>query len=199
MKHYLLIALILGLFAGQSFAGYIFYDDFNTEHGGVGVLNYANFNKWTVSDGTVDLIGNGFYDFGLSGNGHGLFVDMDGSTGNAGTMMSTTLNLNPGTYTLSFDLAGNHRNSSTEKVNVSVVLGSLFSESFSLSQNAPFTTFTRSFNVLTTGSYKLKFEGVGGDNIGMLLDNVSVVPIPATVLLGLIGLGVGGWKLRKSV
>jgi hypothetical protein len=28
---------------------------------------------------------------------------------------------------------------------------------------------------------------------------VTAVPIPATVLLGLIGLGIGGWKLRKSL
>jgi hypothetical protein len=32
------------------------------------------------------------------------------------------------------------------------------------------------------------------------MDNVAVaVPIPATILLGLLGMGVGGWKLRKSV
>jgi hypothetical protein len=31
------------------------------------------------------------------------------------------------------------------------------------------------------------------------LDNLAVaVPVPATILLGFLGLGVGGWKLRKS-
>jgi hypothetical protein len=30
-------------------------------------------------------------------------------------------------------------------------------------------------------------------------DFLIMVPIPATLLLGLIGLGIGGWKLRKSV
>ena len=32
------------------------------------------------------------------------------------------------------------------------------------------------------------------------LDNlaVSLVPVPATILLGFLGLGVGGWKLRKT-
>ena len=28
---------------------------------------------------------------------------------------------------------------------------------------------------------------------------LQVVPVPATILLGFIGLGVGGWKLRKSI
>ena len=27
----------------------------------------------------------------------------------------------------------------------------------------------------------------------------NVVPVPATILLGLLGLGVGGWKMRKSL
>jgi hypothetical protein len=30
-------------------------------------------------------------------------------------------------------------------------------------------------------------------------DFLVMLPIPATVLLGLLGLGIGGWKLRKSV
>jgi hypothetical protein len=34
---------------------------------------------------------------------------------------------------------------------------------------------------------------------GSAQDILVMVPIPATVLLGLLGLGLGGWKLRKSV
>jgi hypothetical protein len=34
---------------------------------------------------------------------------------------------------------------------------------------------------------------------GSAQDILVMVPVPATVLLGLLGLGLGGWKLRKSV
>ena len=73
------ICLILFLFNGRlSFSGFsanagvIFSDNFNAENGGTGVLNYNSFNNWTVTDGTVDLIGNGFFDFYP---GNGLYVD----------------------------------------------------------------------------------------------------------------------------
>jgi hypothetical protein len=145
-----------------------------------------------VSGGTVDLIGNGYFDF-LPGNG--LYVDMDGSTVNAGMMTSDSFTFIEGAlYTLTFDLAGNHRNGATESVIVLVSLGGLVSQTISLSQAAPFQTYTISFiGDGSTGA--LSFEGVGGDNIGMLLDNVQLT-VPdggATLtLLGcaLVGLGV---------
>ena len=176
----------------------IFSDDFNTENGGVansGTLNYNSFANWTVSGGTVDLIGNGYYDF-LPGNG--LYVDMDGTSSNAG-IMTTNLNLNAGTYILSFDLAGNQNNSNSEQVDVKV--GALFSDSYSLSQNVPFTTFTEFFNVVTPGIYSLSFEGIGGDNVGMLLDNVSVstIPAPGAILLGSFGAGFVGWLRKRKI
>jgi len=37
-------------------------DNFATENGGAGTLNYFGFNNFTVSAGSVDLIGNGFFD-----------------------------------------------------------------------------------------------------------------------------------------
>lgn len=174
----------------------IFNDDFNTENGGIAnssTLNYNSFVNWAVSGGTVDLIGNGYYDF-LPGNG--LYVDMDGSSSNAG-IMTTNLDLSAGMYILSFDLAGNQRNSSPEQVDVKV--GALFSDSYSLSQNVPFTTFTEFFNVVTPGIYSLSFEGIGGDNMGMLLDNVSVstIPAPGAILLGSLGAGLVGWLRRR--
>ena len=200
MKRILLVIMVFALGAGYVKANTtIFYDDFNTENGGVannGTLNYNSFTNWSVSGGTVDLIGNGYYDF-LPGNG--LYVDMDGSSGNAG-IMTTNLNLNAGIYLLSFDLAGNQRNANSEQVDVKV--GALFSNSYSLSQNVPFTTFTGFFNVVTPGIYSLSFEGIGSDNIGMLLDNVSVsvIPAPGAILLGSLGAGLVGWlRRRKSI
>lgn len=42
----------------------IFEDNFNSENGGNYLLNYYDFDKWTVSGGSVDLIG-------VGPNGHG--------------------------------------------------------------------------------------------------------------------------------
>lgn len=190
------LALLVATVAAQANL-VVFQDNFNTEHGGTGVLNYAGFTKWTVSDGTVDLIGNGFHDFQP---GYGLYVDMDGSTGNAGKMLtSTVFNLASGTYTLKFDLAGNHRNGNVESVDVQVGVGNLLSKSFSLAQNAPFTSFSETFSVNSLTNGWISFEGKGGDNIGMLLDNVSLVAVPApgAALLAMIGLPVVGWVKRR--
>jgi len=188
---------VIGLLAGQGLANVtIFSDSFDSENGGVGVLNYTGFANWTVSGGTVDLIGNGYFDF-LPGNG--LYVDMDGSTGNAG-LMTSSISLQPGTYILSFELAGNHRNGSTEQVDVQVDLGSVFSGSYSLGQSDPFMLITENFTVNSAMTVALTFEGIGGDNIGMLLDDVSIslIPAPGALLLGSMGMGIVGWLRRRK-
>jgi hypothetical protein len=166
-------------------------DNFNGENGGVGVTNYFGFANWSVSGGSVDLIGNGFFDF-LPGNG--LYVDMDGSTGNAGVMTSSAT-FGPGSYVLTFDLAGNWRNGETETVRVSY--GATFTD-FSLPQFAPFTPFSIPF--VAAAPFQLSFEGFGGDNIGMLLDDVQLeqldaIPEPGTLML--LGSGLSALVLRR--
>ncbi len=148
-------------------------DNFDGENSGVAAGNYVDFSNWDVSDGTVDLIGNGVHDL-IPGNG--LYVDIDGSTFDAGKMTTkTSFTLVPGfTYELQFDLAGNQRNSSVEEINVQVGMGVVFSEAFSLNQSDPFTTFTRQLEVTMETTTVISFEGLGGDNIGILLDNIKL-------------------------
>jgi len=178
----------------------MFSDNFNTENGGTGILNYNNFKNWTVTNGTVDLIGNGYYDFYP---GNGLYVDLDGSTSNAG-IMTTKANFafTPGTYELQFWLGGNQRINAPDTVAVKLALGSLYNETFVIAKNDPLTQYTRYIPVTSTTNGALSFENAGGDNIGAILDNVKLsntIPEPASLsLLGLGLLGLMGLGKRKG-
>jgi hypothetical protein len=197
---------VLG-FVQTTSAAPIFSDNFDSENLG---LNYSSFANWTVSDGTVDLIGNpGFFDF-IPGNGR--YVDLDGSTGNAGKMTSTALNLNGGqNYNLTFDLSGSQRGDTNSLV-YGIDLDSNgildFSNSISLGSNSALTTFSLIFNLsASTSNASIVFDLTGGDNFGLLLDNVdlnasnvSSVPVPAAIWLfssALIGLSATRRRLTS--
>ncbi|MBD2242745.1 PEP-CTERM sorting domain-containing protein [Nostoc sp. FACHB-888] len=165
-------------------------DNFNTENSGNRALNYNNFANWNVTNGTVDLIGNGFFNFFPS---NGLYVDTDGSSSLAGKLESKeTFAFNVGDIlNLTFKLAGDQRNNGFNSVAVS--LGSLFNETITLPSTDNFTTFTRNITVTSATTGKLAFDGVGGDNVGLLLDDVKFtkttsVPEP-TSIIGILAFG----------
>jgi hypothetical protein len=186
---------------GQLKATTIFSDNFNAEHGGIGALNYNAFANWSVSGGTVDLIGSpGFFDFFPA---NGLYVDLDGTSFQAGTLTSIGIPVTPGNYFLSFLLAGSQRGDfNTVHVNVS---GGLASSTYSLNSDTPLTLETMSFTVLAPTTINLSFHNEGGDNIGLILDNVRLVssPVPdsgSTILflaIGMFGLGLMGRKFTR--
>lgn len=196
MRTSVLCVVASGLIASAASADtVIFQDNFNGENSGNYALNYSSFTNWSVSDGTVDLIGVGSpFDFYP---GHGLYVDLDGSTGDAGTMTTlSSLGLVSGqTYVLEFDLGGSTRgDTNTATVNVSV---NNFSEMFTFNSSTPLTHITRTF--VANGDGNLSFAGSGGDNVGLILDNVQVtlVPLPTGVVMGLLGLGITGVAMRR--
>jgi hypothetical protein len=190
----LVAALGLAPLAGH--ATVLFSDNFDAENGGVGALNYNALSNWIVSDGTVDLIGNGFFDFYP---GNGLFIDLDGSTGDAGTMTTgTTFSLLPGTYRLSFLLGNNGNGPNSFDVSV----GSVFTESFSKT-GTDLETVVRVFNVGSATSGQIVFAHLGGDNYGAVLDDVKfealrVVPEPSTYAISLLGLGLAGAAVARG-
>jgi hypothetical protein len=197
-----IIASLALIPAASASAGLLFADNFNSENGGVannGTLNYNSFSNWSVSDGTVDLIGNGYFDFGFAANE--LFIDLDGSTGNAGVFStSTAFTFEAGVqYELKFELAGNQRVNTNESVDIDIGLGGLLDETIVIGANDAFTEFVFTF-VGDGSSGMLQFENLGGDNIGALLDNVqlSAVPLPQTGVLAGVGLlGVAGLRRRR--
>ena len=191
LRHALIIlsVVILGL-SPLGPASASFFDNFDSE---TLATNYIGFANWNVTQGTVDLIGQpGFYDF-LPGNGR--YVDLDGSSSQAG-YMTTKNTFGAGSYILSFDLAGSQRGDTNI---VDVNFGG-FATSITKNSNDPFQTYT--YNVTFNTPSTLTFHNQGGDNVGALLDNVSVssVPVPPSAILlgsGLLGL-VGLRRFRKS-
>lgn len=172
----------------------VFSDNFD---GDTLALNQTSFlGGWTVSSGTVDLIGNpAFFDF-LPGNGR--YVDLDGSTNDAGGFDKQLALAASTTYTLSFDLAGSQRGDSNS---VNVIFGTT-AQTYTLGSADPFATYTLSFTTNAAANYQIFFENSGGDNFGALLDNVSVaaaVPEPETYALMLAGLSLIGFAARRKL
>ncbi len=201
LRRLAIAAAALCLFSAPARAQVILLqDNFNAENGGNPTLNFFNLQNFMVTQGSVDLIGNGFFDFYP---GNGLYLDLDGSTGQGGTIQSRALfNLDPGTYTLSFDLGNNLDfvgNTAPNLVDVS--LGSAFMETFTRAGITPLETFTRTFTVDAPLQARLVFRQQGGDNQGAVLDNVLLVqqiPEPGTLALwGVAGAGLLGYVRRR--
>lgn len=152
---------------------FLFADDFDAENGGVGALNHTGFANWAVTDGTVDLIGNGFFDFYP---GNGLYVDLDGSTADAGVLTTTmTFALPEGSYELSFDLGGSQRGDSND---VTVTLGGLYTDTLTRASADPLAGVSVPVVVPAGGALvTLSFENAGGDNVGAILDNVRLASV----------------------
>ena len=82
---------------------------------------------------------------------------------------------------------------------MTVSLGVAYSGTFNLSGLTPFETITRLITLMAAESAILAFQEdpvIGGDNLGVLLDNVSLVAVPIPSFLGFFGLAISGLLFR---
>lgn len=231
MKKFNLTILAAGALAvaTQIQAASIFSDNFDSENGGVAFLNYGSpnqngngsvgtyntsFANWTVTAGSVDLIGyTGASALNTGGGsdydflpGHGLYVDLDGTMGSgpapAGQITSKALLLSAGSYQLSFSLAGSQRGE-TKDTQIAVVTG-VASETITLGPTVGFQTYDLDFTLAAAQSVNLQFTDTDtADQFGALLDNVQLTESDpagapdAPLTLPLLGIGFGALAVMR--
>jgi hypothetical protein len=161
-------------------------------------LNWAPQGGWLVgANGTVDLIGEIPVVFYNEIPGKNNYIDLDGSTNASGLFSNSVNNLTGGiTYTLSFDLAGSQRG---DLNTVDVNFGDQILTINNIASAAGFSTYYLNFTPGSNGTYSFSFQNRGGDNVGALLDNVTVtaVPEPESYAMIMAGLGLMGFIVRR--
>ena len=194
-------ALAAALAGPPAHAGILFQDNFDADNN-ASALNFSALLNWTVSGGTIDYIRSGGFGISCVG-GAGGCLDMDGSTGDAGRITSNqSFTLTPGVnYFFDVELSGNQRGGAADNVVLGIIEagGAEFVLPIGpLAPGAAFAPFGGTF-VFQPGSWRIYVEGVGGDNVGAILDNVVLrddraapVPEPVTVLLFSLGLLAAG-------
>ncbi len=193
---FLILVLILCSASSATADMVLWSDNFDLDPTGGNVTDLLSFR---VTRGTVDVVSQDFYGpYAIPGH----YLDMDGTSNLAGRLESKSLfAFAPGTYILSFVLGGSQRyygwNDPSDAMTVSI--GSLYSETFTRIYSSPLETIQRSFIVETAANGTLVFDHAGGDNIGMILDDVMLssvgpdaVPLPSAVWAGMTLLGVVG-------
>lgn len=198
----------LGLGATASAAPVVIFAE-NFESGpATTTLNVPTVGQFTVTQGTVDYVRtpNGFSIESCGAGGTGC-VDLGGSTNApASRIASALLNFQPGSYVLSFDVSGNQRNGSNDRLNA-FIPGILAPFLVTRNGEEGFTTISLAFVVAVATSAAITFEGLDtSDNIGLLLDNIAltfeanVVPVPGAMpllLAGFAGLAFASRRPRR--
>lgn len=193
-------ALLAGAFipvGGAQASTVVFSDNFNSDAQGLNTVPAG----WSLTQGTVDIIGTGFFDY-FPGNGN--YIDLNGSTFQYGGIGTLPPSFGPGHYTLTFNLGGNQvgpNNNDSGPKTTDISLGD-WSTTLTLNYNDPLALYSYSFDTTTSGSLAFAMERDGNSNIGNILDNVvlSETPLPTTwamLLTGFIGFGFFAFRGAK--
>ncbi len=208
MKRSVAIAVLWCLAASSAQASLLFEDNFDADALANGtVINVPELLQWTIDQGSVDLLVSGDFDVTCFG-GAGGCVDLDGTTRDAGRMISREIfSIVAGS---SYHLFAGH--SGTGRVGIggtieefivqlvdAVTLVAI--EESRITDIAPDQGFVDGEIVFTPGASfnaRIALVGVGGDNFGPIIDNVKfctngacgaqAIDTPSAALLLLLGL-----------
>ncbi len=182
----------------------VFSDNFNTTT--TQALNQTVFTNWTVTSGSVDVIGDGG-SYALLPAGNGNYVDLDGSTGVPG-QLTTKMTFAPGTYIVQFDLAGSqggngNLDSTSKTTQISFSIGGV-TQSITLGPLEGLETYDYSFTTTAPGQLSFTDLAGGNNNIGNLLDNVVVTAVPEArtwvmMVLGFLAIGFAAYRNKSAV
>ncbi len=198
------IAALALLSFQSSFAISIFSDGFESDAIG---LN-ATPSKWGLTRQSVDVVDTTWILGCYSGSN---CLDLDGTTRLGGRIQSQNFNFAAGiTYTLTFYLSENQRgfDIASDFDEVTVSLGSLGTQTIVLANTAAYTWKAYTIQVTGDGSSgAIVFDHAGGDNVGILLDDVNLdasalaadvdTPEPASIGLLLSGLALVAMRRRS--
>ena len=200
-KRLLFAALVVGAVSGPASAA-IYSTDFSAISNRVGGAPQVDHSVWGVdsfSTGTPGVTWDasvGSFDYVISGNsgyqcvgGSGGCIELGGSGGFGGSPLTPpstvqfTLNLAAGTYSVSFDWSRQLASSGFD-----FMIGNNTVAQFPVQAPTVWSTFSHSFTVASAGAVTFSFvTGALDKNVGSLIDNVSVVPEPATWAMLLAG------------
>lgn len=180
----------------------IWYEDYGAN---TGDPNYGGptIPDWTITTNNVDIVSD-LSSTPLAADGN-QYLDLvgTGSTGGISQSFNTTLGQ---TYSLSFDYGNNPWSTSTASALINVLVGGLtttITHDTSTTSVINWTPFFATF-VGTGDPMMLSFvNSVGGNNGGVLLDNISVTatPLPSTwtmLIAGFLGLGFFAYRGSKK-
>ena len=215
-------------FVAPASATQVFSENFDSENGGLTALNFTGFSQFASTGmGNVDLVRTP--DFGIiCAGGSGSCVDLDGTPGPGEIETLSSFSFAAGKrITFSFDVSGSQRGTIEDFLfgirsqngliaynNIrftSTCCGSgaigndlvnnLDFGGIGFETQEPFGNISVSFDSGSTGSIKLYFGSLSSDNIGILIDNVSLdigsVPEPASWALMIAGFGLVGGAMRR--